>query len=50
LKSPCAEGPFVQRYATYAQWIVAILIGACAVAIEGDRKAVDTKFGHIPRR
>ncbi len=45
-KGACAEDPFVQRRAADAQWIDEILIGAGAVAIEGDRKAMDAEPGH----
>jgi hypothetical protein len=46
LKRPGGESPFVQGFATRTKGIFEVLIGASAVAIDGYRKAMDTKFGH----
>lgn len=46
LKGACAERPLVQCHTADTKWIVEILMGTGTVAIEGDRKAVDTKPRH----
>src|SRR5260370_33386121 len=47
LKGTCGKCPFVQRAAADAKWIVEILVGTGAVAIEGDCETVDAKLGHL---
>jgi hypothetical protein len=39
------KGPFVQRNATDSKWIVDVLFGACAKAINRNGEAVDTESG-----
>src|SRR5580704_14596145 len=49
LKGSGAEDPFMHGHAADPKWIGKILIGAGAVAIERDGKALHAKFGHKVR-
>src|SRR5665213_3068843 len=44
------EEPLHQFRAPYAERILEILVRPCAVAIEGDREALDAEFGHAVQR